>query len=69
LIRHEVIVKLIAHTTTQTRLQIRAELDTATYPTGLKVPEEQMRALELEPAAFHGQDWNYTIKPRSTINR
>jgi hypothetical protein len=69
LISHEVIVNLIAHTTTQTGLHIRADLDTATYPTGLKVPDEQMRALELEPASFHGQDWNYTIKPRSTINQ
>ena len=69
LISHEVIVNLIAHTTTQTGLRIHAELDTATYPTGLQVPDEQMKALELEPAAFHGQDWTYTLKPRLLVNR
>jgi hypothetical protein len=69
LVSHEVIVNLIAHTTTQTGLRIRAELDTSAYPTGLKVTDEEMQALELEPASFHGQDWNYTIKPRSTANR
>jgi len=68
LISHEVIVNLIAHTTTQTGLRIHAELDTAAYPTGLKVPDEQMKALELEPASFHGQDWNYTLKPRVIAN-
>jgi hypothetical protein len=69
LISHEVIVNLIAHTTTQTGLRIHAELDTAAYPTGLKVPDEQMKALELEPASFHGQDWNYSLKPRLIANR
>jgi DDE family transposase len=69
LISHAVIVNLIAQTTTQRGLRVRAALDTAAYPTGLKVPDEQLRALSLEPAPFHGQDWNYTIKPRSAINR
>jgi hypothetical protein len=69
LISHEVIVNLVAHTTTRTGLRIRAELDTAAYPTGLKVTDEHMRALELEPAPFHGTDWNYTIKPSSTTNQ
>lgn len=68
LISHEVIVNLIAHTTTQTGLCIHAALDTATYPTGLKVTDAQMDALALEPAPFHGADWNYTIKPRATLN-
>ncbi len=52
LISHEVIVNLIAHTMTQTGLRIRAELDTGTYPTGLTVSDEQMQALDLEPASF-----------------
>ena len=69
LISHEVIVNLIAHTMTQTGLRIQAELDTGTYPTGLTVSDEQMQALDLEPASFHGNDWNYTIKPRINTNR
>jgi transposase len=66
LISHAVIVNLIAHTTTQTGLRIHAVLDTAASPTGLTVPADQMDALALEPAPFHGTDWNYTIKPRAT---
>jgi transposase len=68
LISHAVVVNLIAHTTTQTGLRIHAVLDTAAYPTGLTVTADQMDALALEPAPFHGTDWNYTIKPRATIN-
>ena len=68
LISHAVIVKLIAHTTTQTGLRIQAVLDTAAYPTGLTVTDDQMDARALEPAPFHGTDWNYIIKPRAVIN-
>jgi hypothetical protein len=64
LINHEVIVSLIANTTTRTGLRIKAALDVGHYPTGLKVSDEQMRALNLSPADFHGEDWNYTISPR-----
>jgi Rhodopirellula transposase DDE domain len=64
LINHEVIVSLIANTTTKAGLRIKAGLDAGQYPTGLKVTDEQMRALNLFPADFHGEDWNYTIKPR-----
>ena len=66
LISHAVIVNLIAHTTTHTGLRIQAVLDTAASPTGLTVTAEQMDAPALEPAPFHGTDWNYTMKPRAT---
>lgn len=59
---HEVIINLIANTTTQTGLKIRAALDTGSYPTGLKVSDEQIAAIELKPASLHGE-WNYTILP------
>ncbi len=65
LISHEVIVNLIANTTTTTGLQIEAELDLNRYPTGLKITDQQMKELNLHPADFHGKDWNYKIKPRS----
>lgn len=63
LVSHQVIVSLIAATTTAKGLTVKAALDTNTYPTGIKVSNEQMAALRIRPAAFHGE-WNYTVKPR-----
>ena len=59
---HEVIVNLIAHTTTQTGLTIRAELDTHRYPTGIKVTDQELENVRLQKADLHGE-WNYTILP------
>ena len=62
---HEVIVTTIAATTTRTGLSVHAELDTGRYPTGIKIPDEQMKDLEdraLTRHDFHG-DWNYTLHP------
>ena len=63
---HEVIVNTIAATTTTTGLKVHAELDTREYPTGVKIPDQQMRALEddgrLTRHAWHGE-WNYTLNP------
>jgi Rhodopirellula transposase DDE domain len=64
LISHEVIIKLIAGTSTKTGLRIRAELDRGLYPTGVAVPDEQMAAINLKRADFHGE-WNYAIYPRA----
>jgi transposase len=61
---HEVIVNLIANTTTEKGLRIQAALDTNLYPTGTKVSEEEMQLLRLEKADFHGE-WNYKILPRN----
>jgi hypothetical protein len=63
LVSHQVIVNLIASTTTSKGLIVKAALDTTKYETGIKVPNEQMATLKLTPAKFHGA-WNYTIKPR-----
>jgi hypothetical protein len=60
---HEVIIELIGSTTTDKGLRIRAEMDTARYPNGIKVSDEEMEALALERSDFHGE-WNYLIKPR-----
>ena len=57
-----VIVNLIGNTTTRAGLQVRAELDPALYPTGVKVADAEFATVQLQPAAFHG-DWNYTITP------
>jgi hypothetical protein len=69
LISHEVIVNLIANTTTQTGLTIQAELDLGQYPTGIKVTGEQMANVNVHSAPFHGNDWNYIIKPHQPKNR
>jgi len=65
LLSHQVIVNLIANTTTDKGLVVKAALDEAKYETGIKVTDEQMAALTIKPATFHG-DWNYTIKPRKS---
>jgi hypothetical protein len=62
LVSHEVIIKLIANTATQAGLKIRAELDVGTYPTGIKVTDEELAAINLKRDKFHGE-WNYSILP------
>jgi len=63
LISREAVVNLIANASTRAGLHIQAELDLNEYPTGIKVSDEQMKGLNLNPGDFHGTDWNYTIKP------
>ncbi len=60
---HEVIVNLIGNTTTDSGLHINAELDVNSYKTGIKVTDEELAALNIVEADFHG-NWNYTISPR-----
>jgi hypothetical protein len=62
LISHEVIVNLIANTTTQPGLTIQAALDTGRYPIGIKVTDQEFEKVKLKPSKFHGE-WNYTIMP------
>jgi len=62
LISHEVIVNLIAGTTTNTGLKIEAELDTNVYPKGIQVTDEELENIQIQRADFHGE-WNYTIIP------
>ena len=63
LVSHEVIVKLIAATTTRTGLRVRSELDANAYPKGVSVPDADMKTLHLKKDAFHGE-WNYSLLPR-----
>lgn len=63
LISHEVIVNLIASTTTETGLSVHSELATGAYPAGVKVTDREGAALDLRRDKFHG-DWNYTLYPR-----
>jgi len=51
-------------TKTQTGLTVQAHLVTETYETGVKVPDKEMDAVNIQ---FHDvcPQWNYTIRPRS----
>jgi hypothetical protein len=62
LISHDVVINLIAATTTQKGLTIQAELDNGRYPTGIKVSDDELAMVNLKPDEFHG-DWNYRILP------
>jgi Rhodopirellula transposase DDE domain len=60
---YEVIVNLIANTTTKTGLVVRAAIDPHEYQTGVEVTDEELARLQITPSKFHGE-WNYSIKPR-----
>ena len=66
---HEVVIETIRAVTTSTGLTVHAELDTNAYPRGIKIPDEDMNALEttgiLTRHDFHG-DWNYTMAASAT---
>lgn len=60
-------VDLIGNTITGTGLTLCAEHDSATYPTGVKVSDRQMKQAVnpvLTRHKFHGE-WNYSIQPHS----
>ena len=59
---YRTIVQLIAATTTDAGLKVRAELDENKYPKAVKVSDAELAAVNLSRHAFHG-DWNYTIAP------
>jgi transposase len=59
----EVILELLSHTTTKEGLTVTALKDSNTYPTGIKVSDEELAALNIMRDSFHGE-WNYTIKPQ-----
>jgi len=58
----EVIVNLIANTTTQKGLTIKAKADKTQYEKGLKVDDDALKKINLTNKEFRG-DWNYKINP------
>ncbi len=62
LISHEVIINLIASTTTTTGLKVYAQLDDREYQKGIKVTDEQLATINITRNTFHG-DRNYTMAP------
>ena len=68
LINHATIVNLIGSTKTKEGLKICCELDTKTYPKGIKVSDAELEKVKLKKHKFHG-DWNYTIYPNKKSKR
>ena len=65
---HEVIVNLIANTTTQKGLKVRCQLDTAEYPSGVRVSDDQLSDVQIERDEFH-PEWIYHVRPRTSESR
>ena len=59
---YQVIVELVAGTTTETGLRILAEWDQGYYPTGTEIKDEQLAALPLDGHDWH-PEWNYDLTP------
>ena len=59
----DVIVNLIANTTTQKGLKVGCQLDTAEYPTGVRVSDDQRNGVQIERDELH-PEWNYRVRPR-----
>jgi DDE family transposase len=68
LVSYQVIIDLIGATTTQTGLKVVCELDNNLYPKGVVVSDEEMAAINIVRADFHGE-WNYTITPSNRSDR
>lgn len=64
LVSREVVVNLIANTTTTTGLKVMAALDEGHYPTGIEITDEQFNSINIKKSKFHGE-WNYTILPQA----
>jgi hypothetical protein len=67
LVSLEVIVSLIANTTTDAGLKIKCAVDKNSYEKGIKVTDKEMAGLNLIPDGYHGE-WNYRFFPRSYDN-
>jgi len=63
LLSRAIVVNLIGTTKTKKGLHIQAALDTHEYPLGIRISDEELAAVQIKPAQFHGE-WNYTITPR-----
>ena len=68
LVSYRVIVDLISATTTDAGLKVHCELDTNAYPKGITLSDDEMDAINITRAEFHGE-WNYTIRPGNRADR
>jgi hypothetical protein len=65
---HEIIVNLIAATTTKAGLRVHAEHDPGVYPAGAQVTDDDFAAIAVAAHDFHGE-WNYTILPDRHLSK
>ena len=68
LIDHETVVQLIGNVRTAAGLEVKARLDTRTYPTGIAVTKTDMEEVLITRDPFH-VEWNYSIHPRYTKHK
>ncbi len=59
----ETVIELLNHTKTKEGLTVQAVVDKNSYPTKIKVSDEEIQSLNITRDTFHGE-WNYTIKPQ-----
>lgn len=64
LVSHEIIVNLIANTTTSAGLTVQVQLDQNEYPKGIKISDKELAQINLKQEPFHGE-WNYTVLPNN----
>jgi len=60
---YRIIVNLIGATKTKTGLDVKADIDKNIYETGIKISKSDFEKINISKHEFHGDDWNYTIKP------
>lgn len=65
LLTREMVVNLIANTSTTKGLEVQAVLDENEYQSGKEVSKEEMESIRIFCDEFH-PEWNYTIKSRLT---
>jgi Rhodopirellula transposase DDE domain len=61
---YQVIIDLIAATTTSTGLKVYARLDNNDYPKKIKVTDQELAAVNITRRDWH-PEWNYLITPRN----
>jgi len=62
LVSYQVIVNLIAGTTTTKGLKVACEIDNNVYETGIEINDKQSAEINISRNSFHGE-WNYKILP------
>ena len=63
LVSLEVVISLIASTTTNNGLNVKCGADTNIYQTGIVVSEDELNSINISKNTFHGE-WNYIITPQ-----
>jgi len=64
---YEKILKFIRTTKTETGLNVRATLNTRSYPKGVQIPAKELESLSIRKHRILPK-WNYTITPQSMSN-